>query len=80
MTRHDFPKKFLNLQVATVRELCIGCIANIIFAVTTIVGTMHLVAQVNREALNWYDSLSSATFFIANFGFSYKLGSALTKV
>ena len=32
----NFPKNLLNLEVATVRELCIVCIANIIIAATTI--------------------------------------------
>ena len=41
-----FPKNVLNLEVATVRELCIACIANIIIAV----GTFDHASSRSREA------------------------------
>ena len=41
-----FPKNFLNLKVATVRELCIACIANINIAV----GTIDHASSRSREA------------------------------
>ena len=67
-----FPKTVLNLEVATVRELCIACIANIIIAVGTF---DHASSRLSEQR-----SIKLAQQFVKFNLLFVQMGSALTKV